>query len=105
MNWNPISWFPFTQEGRKTLIYVAIMWACPVLTGAIMYALNTIRWFDAPALNRLTAYADIADKLSWGLLIVLISFACYVSIRAFNIDLKNGTVSTQSKDDEEETNA
>jgi len=74
---------PFTTDGRATLIYVMFAGAGPAVMGAIIYAMRTIRnWTAAPANQRLDLFAGIADKLAWGLLIVLVTLACFISIRA-----------------------
>ena len=43
--------------------------------------------------------ADLADRISWGLLIILIAYACFVSIRAMKIN-KDG-VSVEGRDNAE----
>ena len=102
MRWNPISWFPFSQEGRKTLIYLVIAGCGPALTIVIIWALTVIRDFkDATAEAKLASFSELAMMLGYNSIIITIALSCFVSIRAFNIDLKNGTMSTQSKDDEE----
>lgn len=92
MNWNPISWLPWTREGRQTLIYISIALSSPVLCGLILFALHTIRNWDGPSPeNRLDRFADIAMLLGWGLMIVLVSYACFISIRALKLNVKDGT--------------
>lgn len=78
--------FPFTAEGRRTLINIALFFAGPVLTLAIVWAMHTIRWWSGLSAElRLERFARLADVLSWGLLLVLLAFASYVSIRAIKV--------------------
>jgi len=100
MNWNPISWFPFTQEGRKTLIYLVIAGCGPALTLGIMWALTVIRDFKGvDADTKLASFSELAMMLGYNSIIITIALSCFVSIRAFNIDLKAGTLSAQSNEE------
>ena len=90
--------FPFSHEGRQTLIYVCIAWAAPIMCGMLIWAQTRIEKFPGAAADqRLARFADISDRVSWGLLVILVAFACFVSIRAMKID-KNG-LSVESRDD------
>lgn len=96
--------FPFTGEGRRTLINLALFFAGPALTIAIIWAMHTIRfWQGLSAELRLERFANLADRLSWGLLLVLLAFATYVSIRAIKVNLKDGTAEAEGGNNE--TNA
>lgn len=101
MKWyNPFTWFPYTHEGRQTLVYMALAWAAPIICGMLIWAMQTLRdWTDAPVLQRLERFADIADRLSWGLLVILVSYACFVSIRAVKIG-KDGFEASSFGDDD-----
>jgi hypothetical protein len=90
--------FPFSHEGRQTLVYICLAWAAPIICGMVLWAMRAIRdWGDAPAVDRLNRFADIADRLSWGLVLILVAYACFVSIRAVKIG-KDG-FSAESRDD------
>ena len=66
MNWNPISWFPFTRDGRQTLVYLVLAGCGPALTAGIMWALTAIRDFkDATAEAKLDKFADLAMMLGY----------------------------------------
>lgn len=95
------SLFPFTHEGRQTLVYVALSWAAPVICAMLLWAMSRIETFPgAAASERLARFADLADRVSWGLLIILIAYACFVSIRAIKIG-KDG-FSAESRDDHDD---
>lgn len=107
--YNPWTWFPFTQDGRQTLVYLALAGCGPALLGAMLAtgytALDVIQnWPDAGADKRLDAYALLAGQiiafLGWGLTTIVLALACFVSIRAINFNLKNGTASVQGRDND-----
>lgn len=84
--------FPFTHEGRATLVYLMFAGAGPAVMFAIIYGLRTIRdWTGAPAIQRLDRFAEIVDKLGWGMVIVLVTMACFISIRAFKLNVRTGS--------------
>lgn len=76
--------FPFTHEGRQTLVYIVLAFAGPALTGVVMWAMSITR--DE---KHWDIFGSLADKVSWSLLIIVCALACFVSIRAIKID-KNG---------------
>jgi cytochrome b subunit of formate dehydrogenase len=99
MSWNPITWFPFGKDGRATLIYMAFAGSVPAITGVIVWALYQIRWFDAPALDRLERFYQVTMWLAYGFMIGMSAYAAFVSFRAFKAS-KEGFEFT-SKDDED----
>lgn len=81
-----MSWFPFTREGRQTLVYCALAGCGPALTAIVVWALVIIRnWSEVPAIIRLDKFAELAMLVAVGLLIIVIALACFVSIRAIKI--------------------
>ena len=102
--------FPYTADGRTTLIYLFFAGSAVALTAALIYmaklTLAVIRAFDAPAINRLDRYAEIATLvlqfLGWGLMISIITYACFVSIRAakfkFSKDGAEGDFNAQERE-------
>lgn len=98
MNWNPLSWFPFTKDGRATLIYIAFAGSVPALTALIAWILYTIRWFDAPALDRLERFYQISMRVTLAMLLGMLAYAAFVSFRAFKAG-KDG-VEMNSKDED-----
>ena len=83
MSWNPISWLPFTKDGRATLIYIFFAFSVPALCGMLVYVLYTIRWFDAPALDRLERFYQIGMRVTLAMLLGMLAYAAFVSFRAF----------------------
>lgn len=86
MSWNPITWFPFTREGRQTLMYLVTAGCGVALTACVMWTLKIIETFpETPGQARLDAYVALAQPLGWALLIIVVAHACFVSIRAVKI--------------------
>lgn len=86
--------FPFTHAGRQTLVYLLYAWSVPLLTLMVQGILQV-----TAAYGRWDIYADVADKVANALLIGVVGYACFVSIRAIKIG-KDG-VDFQSKDNGE----
>lgn len=105
MKWISAIWqafrglFPFTKDGRATLVYLAFAGSVPALTLAGMLVLHEIRWFDANADKRLEAYSSAAMWIFYGQFLGQITYAAFVSIRALDIDWKNGKASMNSRED------
>jgi len=79
--------FPFTREGRQTLVYITLAGCGPALTACIMWALSVIEKFPgASAEQRLDRYVELAYPLTWGLLLIVLALACFVSIRAVKLE-------------------
>ena len=81
-----MSLFPFTREGRQTLVYLVFAGCGPALTGVVIWALTVMRDFaGAGAEQRLDKFATLAMLVGAALLIVTVALACFVSIRAIKI--------------------
>lgn len=85
------SLFPFSHEGRQTLVYLVFAGAGPALTLLVMWAMR-----QALAHGFQAAFESLADKVTWALLIIVCGLACFVSIRAIQIG-KDG-VNVQGRD-------
>lgn len=87
MRWyDPSTWFPYTREGRQTIIYIALAGCGPALTLVMLWAMDTIRhWDQADAAQRLDKFATLAILIGVALLIIVTALACFVSIRAVKI--------------------
>lgn len=86
MNWNPLTWLPFSREGRQTLIYLVLAGCGPALTLTVIWAMRVIRdWETVSAAARLDKFASLAMVLAAALVIIVIALACFVSIRAIKI--------------------
>lgn len=72
--------FPFTNDGRQTLIYIMFSCSTAILTLLVWWAMD--RMFDAGQWN---AGRGLADKVAWGLLISISGYACFVSVRAIKL--------------------
>ena len=84
--YNPLTWFPYTREGRQTLIYLALAGCGPALTLVMIWAMQVIRgWSEASADTRLDKFATLAYLIGAALLIIVTALACFVSIRAVKI--------------------
>ena len=81
-----MSLFPFTREGRQTLVYLTLAGCGPALTFVIVWALGVIRDFNgADAAQRLDKFATLATIIASALVIIVIALSCFVSIRAIKI--------------------
>ncbi len=105
--------FPYSSDGRATLIYLFFVGSAVVLTTALLYMAQTvlavIRTFDAPAINRLDRYAEIATLviqfIGWGLIISIMTYACFVSIRAAKFKAGKDGIDADFNAQEREVNA
>lgn len=72
--------FPFTREGRQTLVYLVFAGCGPALT-------LLVRWAMGQALDRklIDVFGSLANKVADALLIIVIGLACFVSIRAIKV--------------------
>lgn len=81
-----MSLFPFTREGRHTLVYIVFSCSGPALTGLILWALYSIEDFaGADAKERLDRFAELSMLVGSALLVTVVALACFVSIRAIKI--------------------
>lgn len=74
------SLFPFSQDGRQTLIYLMFSLSTGVLTLIVWWAMD--RLFAA---QQWQAGKQLADKVAWALLISVGGYACFVSVRAITL--------------------
>jgi hypothetical protein len=72
--------FPFTHEGRQTLIYLMFSLSTGILTLIVWWAMDRLfdakQWADAKGL---------ADKVAWALMMSVGGYACFVSVRAIRL--------------------
>lgn len=77
---------PLTRGGRQTLVYLCLAGSGPVLTAIIIWALVTIRdWVGVDPTVKLTRFSALTFYIAVSLLIIVISLAAFVSIRAIKI--------------------
>jgi small-conductance mechanosensitive channel len=82
---------PYSHEGRQTLVYLIFAGAGPVLTVLVFYAM--LRAFNE---KQWGLGGQLANKLGWGLLIIVCALACFVALRA--IKLGPGGLDVQGRD-------
>lgn len=85
--------FPFTHDGRQTLIYLMCAFSAPVLTSLVIYILDA-----AEQHGQWTIYAQVARIVSYSLLIVCCAYAMFVAFRSLSLGGKEGLLSLTSKD-------
>lgn len=73
-------WFPFSRDGRQTLIYLMFSLSTGILTLIVWWAM---RYFFAH--QKWAEGAQLADKVAWALLMSVAGYACFVSVRSFKI--------------------
>ena len=78
--------FPFTREGRQTLIYCVLAGCGPALTAVVIWAMLVIRrWDAANTADRLDKFASLAMVMASALVVIVVALSCFVSIRAIKI--------------------
>jgi hypothetical protein len=90
--------FPFSHDGRQTLIYLMFSLSTGILTLIVWWAMD--RLFNA---QQWQAGKQLADKVAWGLLISISGYACFVSLRAISLG-KDG-LNVQGRDPPEDAPA
>ena len=85
--------FPFTQEGRQTLIYLMCAFSAPILTLVVIHILNV-----AEAHGQWSIYAQTARVVSYSLLIVCSAYAMFVAFRTLVLGGKEGLLNLTSKE-------
>lgn len=99
MKWySPWTWVPFTREGRSTLVYLAFAGAGPMLTLVLIWAMDKIRYFDAPAQSRLDRFAGLSDIIAWSVFVIVTGLCTFVAFRALKVG-KDGLEATGRDDD------
>lgn len=85
--------FPFTYDGRQTLIYLMCALSAPVLTTAVLaladVAADHGQWPEHRELSRLMGYS---------LLITSCAFSMFVAFRSLSLGGKDGLLNLSSKD-------
>lgn len=81
------SWFPFSHEGRQTLVYIALTLAGPALTAVAIWVMTVTK-----AARQWEIFASLADKIGWSLFIIVCALACFVSIRAIKISKDGASI-------------
>jgi zinc transporter ZupT len=72
--------FPFTQEGRQTLVYLVFAGSGPVLTAFTAWAM-----YEALRQGWEATFANLAYTVAACLLIIVTGLAMFVSIRAVRL--------------------
>lgn len=85
--------FPFTHEGRQTLIYLMCAFSAPVLTLVCIYILDR-----SEANAQWPIFAEVARLIAYSLLIVCCAYAMFVAFRSLSLAGKEGLLSLNAKD-------
>lgn len=85
--------FPFTYDGRQTLIYLMCAGSAPILTLAVMHILETMA-----ANGQWAAYREISRIVTYSLLISVCAFSMFVAFRSLSLGSKDGLLNLSSKD-------
>ena len=75
-----MKWFPFTHEGRQTLVYLVFAGAGPALTCLTIWAM--VRAID---LGLFKTFSNLAYLIGACLLIIVTGLGMFVSIRAVKL--------------------
>lgn len=84
--------FPFSQEGRQTLVYLMFALACPVLTLVGLHVLDRTEKSE-----QWSIYAEMARTFGWSLFVMTASIGLFISIRQLKIGPTGAELN--SKDD------
>jgi hypothetical protein len=85
--------FPFTHEGRQTLIYLMCAFSAPILTLMTLYILDATERHQQWAI-----FADVARIVAYSLLIITCAFGMFVAFRSLSLGSKEGLLNLTSKD-------
>lgn len=85
--------FPFTYDGRQTLIYLMCAGSAPVLTLAVMHILEVLA-----AAEQWNGYREISRIVGYALLISVCAFSMFVAFRSLSLGGKDGLLNLSSKD-------
>jgi hypothetical protein len=75
-----MSLFPFTQEGRQTLVYLVFAGCGPALTAVVIWAMD-----KALSLDLFDTFSNLSYVVAASLLIIVTGLAMFVSIRALKL--------------------
>lgn len=90
------SLFPFSRDGRQTLIYLVFAGAGPALTALVIWAM------DRALLHKMFGlFRDLSWFVATSMMIVVIGLSMFVSIRAIKVG-KDGLEASGQPDQEEQ---
>jgi hypothetical protein len=72
--------FPFSKEGRQTLVYLTFAGAGPALTVIVVWAMAVAQWNTWQ-----DVFANLAYMVASGMLIIVTGLAMFVSIRSLKV--------------------
>ena len=84
--------FPFTSDGRKSLIYLVFAGCGPALCLILFRVLD-----DTKAAGQWAYYAATAEKIGWALLIAVAALSTYVAWQSIKIG-KDGLAANARED-------
>ncbi len=85
--------FPYTYDGRQTLIYLMCAFSAPVLTLLVLHIMETMA-----TAQQWGAYREIARLVAYSLLISVCAFSMFVAFRSLSLGGKEGLLNLTSKD-------
>ena len=98
MKWyNPWTWFPWTRQGRQTLIYLAYAGAGPALCLIVIWAMER-----SLSMRLFATFTELSRYVAWALLVSVAGLASFVSLRAVKMGPIEVEGSPDRGDDEEE---
>lgn len=72
--------FPFTHEGRQTLIYLVFAGSGPALTALVLWIMR-----EALARRLFGVFGNMAWLVGWSLFVIVCGLGMFVSIRAIKL--------------------
>jgi type VI protein secretion system component VasK len=87
--------FPFSHDGRQTLIYLMFSLSTGILTLIVWWAMDQL--FNA---HEWLLGKQLADKIAWALMISVAAYACFVSLRAISLGKDGLSVTGRDRPDD-----
>jgi type VI protein secretion system component VasK len=87
--------FPFTYDGRQTLIYLMCAFSAPVLTLLVMHILD-----ELAGAQQWPAYREISRIVAYSLLISVCAFSMFVAFRSLSLGSKDGLLNLSGKEEQ-----
>lgn len=88
--------FPFTYDGRQTLIYLMCAFSAPILSLMVLHIMDVLA-----ANDQWPAYREVSRLVAYSLLISVCAFSMFVAFKSLSLGSKDGLLSLSGKEDRE----
>jgi hypothetical protein len=87
--------FPFTYNGRQTLIYLMCALSAPILSLMVIWILETLA-----GASQWRVYHQVSMIVAYSLLISVCAFSMFVAFRSLSLGSKDGLLNLSSKEEQ-----